>query len=121
MNLRRSVMFTALLLVFPAADDVRAFEWEKATPESQGMSSAALDAIRARLEAKKTKGFLVARNDKIVYEWYTADHGPTKPHGTASMAKAIVGGLSLAVAMTDGKIALDDPAAKFVPPWSSDE
>jgi CubicO group peptidase (beta-lactamase class C family) len=28
--------------------------------------------------------------------------------------------LSLAVAMQDGKIALDDPAAKFIPQWSTD-
>ena len=36
------------------------------------------------------------------------------------MAKAIVGGVSLAVAMTDGRIALDDPAAKYVPQWQDD-
>lgn len=105
------------LLVASLAGGAAAFEWETTTPESQGMSSEALDAIRTRLESKKTKAFLVVRNDKIVYEWYSADHGPTKPHGTASLAKAIVGGLSLAVAMTDGKIALDDPATKFVPQW----
>jgi CubicO group peptidase (beta-lactamase class C family) len=93
------------------------FTWQNATPESQGMSREKLEAIRAILQAKKTKAFLVARNDNLVYEWYADDHGPTKPHGTASLAKAIVGGLSLAVAMTDGKISLDDPAAKFVPQW----
>jgi CubicO group peptidase (beta-lactamase class C family) len=96
------------------------FAWQTATPETQGVSREKLDAICAVLEDKKTKTFLVARNDKIVYEWYADGHGPTKPHGTASLAKALVGGLSLAVAITEQKISLDDPAAKFIPQWKSD-
>jgi CubicO group peptidase (beta-lactamase class C family) len=96
------------------------FAWQTATPESQGMSKAKLDAIKEMLASRKTKAFLVIRNDKIVYEWYAADHGPEKKHGTASLAKAIVGGLSLAVAMTDGRIKLDDKAAKFIPQWKDD-
>jgi CubicO group peptidase (beta-lactamase class C family) len=96
------------------------FEWQLATPESQGMSKTKLDAIRDRLIKSKTDCFLVARNDKIVYEWYADDWNPTRPHGTASLAKALVGGLSLAVAMTDGKISLDDPAAKFISQWRDD-
>src|SRR6266705_865266 len=74
------------------------FQWQTATPESQGLSSARLETIREWLASRQTKAFLVIRNDKIVYEWYADDHGPTKPHGTDSLAKAIVGGLSLAVA-----------------------
>jgi len=105
------------LLAFSGKCSV-AFEWQSAAPESQGMSRERLDTLRTLLEGKKTKAFLVVRNDKIVYEWYSPDYGPAKLHGTASLAKAIVGGLSLAVAMTDGKIALDDPAAKFVPQWN---
>src|SRR5206468_6311739 len=81
-------------------DKATSFQWQAATPESQGMSTARLDAVKERLVAHKTAAFLVVRNDKIVYEWYAPEHGPTKPHGSASLAKAIVGGLSLAVAMT---------------------
>lgn len=46
--------------------------------------------------------------------------GPDKPHGTASMAKALVGGMSLLVAMSDGLIAPDDPACKYIAEWRSD-
>ena len=53
-------------------------------------------------------------------EWYQKGHGPDKKHYTASMAKAIVGGVSLAVAMSDGLIALDDLATKYVPQWQDD-
>src|SRR5205823_1704128 len=41
-------------------------------------------------------------------------------HGSASLAKALVGGVSLAVAMTDRQISLDDRASRFVPQWSDD-
>ncbi|HEY1379047.1 MAG TPA: serine hydrolase [Gemmataceae bacterium] len=103
----------------PAA--AAAFAWETATPESQGMSSVKLEAIKDALAARKTTGFLVVRNDKIVYEWYAPGWSATKPHGTASLAKALVGGMSLAVAVTDGRIALDDPVAKYVPQWKADQ
>jgi CubicO group peptidase (beta-lactamase class C family) len=93
------------------------FTWQTATPESQGLSGVKLDALKDTLAALKTHAFLVIRNDKIVYEWYAEGYGPAKPHGTASLAKAVVGGLSLAVALTDGRIALDDKAAVYIPEW----
>lgn len=96
------------------------FQWTSATPESQGMSSEKLATMRDDLAARKTTGLLVVRNDKIVCEWYAPGQSAKSKHGTASMAKAIVGGVSLAVAMSDGRISLDDPAAKFVPPWRND-
>ncbi|MBM3335586.1 beta-lactamase family protein, partial [Candidatus Sumerlaeota bacterium] len=95
-------------------------DWQMGTPESQAMSSQKLEALKSSLAAQKTKALLVIRNDRIVCEWYAAGHGPDKKHYTASMAKAIVGGLSLAVALTDGLIALDDPATKYVPQWKDD-
>jgi len=95
-------------------------DWLNGTPESQGMSSARLDAIKERLAAKKTRAFLVVRNDHLVYEWYAPGLTATNKQGTASLAKALAGGMSLAVAITDGKISLDDPATKFVPHWKND-
>ena len=96
------------------------FDWQRATPESQGMSSEKLDALREDLARRKTRAFLVIRNDRIVSEWYADGNGPDRKQGTASLAKAIVAGLSLGVAITDGKISLDDPASKFIPQWSLD-
>lgn len=96
------------------------FTWQMATPESQGMSSARLEALKESLAARNTRAFLVVRNDKIVFEWYAAGQGPTTKQGTASLAKALVGGLALAVALTDGRIALDDPVARYVPQWRAD-
>ncbi len=96
------------------------FQWETATPASQGMSSEKLAAMRDDLAARKTTGLLVVRNDKIVCEWYAPGQSAKSKHGTASMAKAVVGGVSLAVAMSDGLITLDERAARFIPQWKND-
>jgi CubicO group peptidase (beta-lactamase class C family) len=96
------------------------FDWGAAAPESQGMSSQKLGALRESLAARKTQALLLIRDDTIVAEWYAPGHSSARTHYTASMAKAIVGGVSLAVAMNDGLIALDDPAARFIPQWKDD-
>ncbi len=93
------------------------FEWQKASPEAEGISSDKLDAARNILSEKGTKTFLVIRNDKIVYEWYAPGFGPEKKHYTASMAKALVGGVSLMLALNDGLLSADDPACKYIPEW----
>jgi CubicO group peptidase (beta-lactamase class C family) len=93
------------------------FQWQAATPESQGMSSAKLDALVVDLAARRTRALVVIRHDTIVREWYADSVTAETKQGTASLAKAIVAGLSLGVAITDGKIQLDDPAAKYIAAW----
>ncbi|HEV8606233.1 MAG TPA: serine hydrolase [Tepidisphaeraceae bacterium] len=111
-----------LLLIVPSssinAEQVGPFS--TATPESQGLSTPKLEAMKGALAARKTKALLVIRNDKIIYEWYVDGHSATTRHYTASMAKAVVAGVALGVALTDGRLALDDPAAKFIPQWRND-
>jgi len=96
------------------------FQWNEATPASQGMSAQKLENLKDVLIQRRTKALLVIRNDKIVCEWYSDNHGPDKQHYTASMAKALVGGVPLAVAISDGRIALHDSAAKYIPQWAND-
>jgi CubicO group peptidase (beta-lactamase class C family) len=106
------------LLAAPARAEP--FAWKTAAPESQGMDRARLDALQKDLAARGTRAFLVVRNDKIVYEWYADGSGPDKVQGTASLAKALVGGVALAVGLTDGRVSLDDPVARHVPQWKDD-
>jgi len=122
----KCVVSTLVFLLFARANlsiaeaqngQMEAFDWRKASPASQGMDEPKLEAMKDVLASHGTKAFLVIRNDRIVYEWYQQGHGPDKKHYTASMAKAIVGGVSLAVAISDGLITLDDRAAKYVPQW----
>lgn len=107
----------AVVLHFAALTAANAFEWQTAPPESQQLSGAKLDALGDELFRLGTRAFLVIRNDRIVYERYSEGNGPAKPQGTASLAKALVGGMSLAVALSDGLISLDDPASKYVSEW----
>src|SRR5262245_40133350 len=112
-------LFAVFLMVCDRAA-VQPFEWQSAKPESQGMSGPKLDALKEDLARRKTRALLVIRNDKIVYEWYAQGVTADSKQGTASLAKALASGMSLAVALHDGLIKLDDPAAKFIPEWKND-
>src|SRR5215470_3395513 len=95
-------------------------DWATATPESQGLRSAILDALWSDLRRRDTNAFLVIRNDTIVFERYAGGFSRTTKHYTASLAKALVGGVALMAAMSDGWIGPDDPASKYVPQWRAD-
>jgi CubicO group peptidase (beta-lactamase class C family) len=109
--------------VMARAEDpsVRAsWDWTTATPESQGMTSARLESVWADLKDRHTTAFQVIRHDRIVFERYAPGYDRTKPHYTASMAKALVGGMGLIIAMGDGRIGPDDPASRYVSRWRDD-
>ena len=120
LSLCAAILGAAALLSARSPGRPQAFEWQTAAPESQGMSAAALERIRERLAAANTKALLVIRRDRVVYEWYAVDHLVATKHYTASMAKAIVGGVATGLALTDRRIALDDRVADLVPQWTSD-
>ncbi len=97
------------------------FEWQYATPESQGMSSQKLDSMKTVLAEKGTKKLLIVKNDKIVYEWFAPGWDDTeRKHYTASLAKALVGGMSLLTAVDDGQIHLDEAACNYIPFWKKE-
>jgi CubicO group peptidase (beta-lactamase class C family) len=96
------------------------FEWQTAAADELGLAPAKLDAMKDVLAARGTSGLLIVRSGKIAYEWYAPASGPHKPHYTASMAKALVGGMSLLLALNDGRIGVDDLAAKYIPAWRDD-
>ena len=110
----------AAAMCFAATVCAAPFEWQTAAPESQGFSTAKLEALRDELAKRGTRAFLLIRDDRIVYEWYGPGHSATKTHYSASAAKGLVGGVSVALALGDGLLSLDDPAAKFIPQWRDD-
>jgi CubicO group peptidase (beta-lactamase class C family) len=91
--------------------------WQVASPESQRLDSGRLDAWCEELAERGTQSLLVVRNDRIVCEWYAPGRGPAQRHYTASLAKALVGGMSMLLALADGRIDVDDPAHKYIPAW----
>ena len=99
---------------------MKGFVWQTASPESQRMDAGRLDALCEGLAARGTQSLLVIRNDRIVCEWYAPGRGPSQRHYTASLAKALVGGMSLLLALADGRMDVDDPAHKYIPAWKDD-
>lgn len=97
-----------------------AFEWQKGDPAEHGLDAGRLAAMEAELAQRGTKAFFVARNDRVVWEYYADGHGADVKHHTASLAKALVGGASLMFAMADGLIDPDHPASDYVPEWRDD-
>jgi CubicO group peptidase (beta-lactamase class C family) len=103
-------------VVCAAAD----FPFPQDAPERHGLNREALDRWRDRLATLHTKALLVVRDDKIVYEWYAPGEDANKKQGTASLAKAIVGGNSLMVALDEGRLKVDDRASRYIPAWRDD-
>ncbi|HUU26396.1 MAG TPA: serine hydrolase [archaeon] len=115
------ISFSLTFLLLPEIS-LRAdtFTWHPAPPESQGMDSTKLALMSEELASRGTKGLLVIRRDRIVYEWYAPGRGPQNRHYTASLAKALVGGISLLLALNDSRLEVDDLAYKFIPAWGKD-
>src|SRR5919106_2592923 len=68
-----AVAITSVVSLAKSVSLAQSFEWQVATPDSQGMSGPALDMLKDRLAAVNTKALFVVRNDRLVYEWYSAD------------------------------------------------
>ena len=94
--------------------------WPTALPDTVGLDAGRLDIVWQELARRDTKTFIVAPQGKLVYERYGDEFDAARPHYTASMAKTLVGGLSLALAIDDGLIDPDDPVSKFAPTWAAD-
>jgi CubicO group peptidase (beta-lactamase class C family) len=107
-------------LVPLAVSAVGAVSWPAGDPARHGFNVPKLEAARAALAEQGTKRLLIVKDGRIVLEWNSPGSTPDTRHYTASLAKALVGGTSLLLAMTDGRIRPDDRAAKYIPDWAAD-
>ena len=119
----KKITAISILLLFSAtfsAAQQRYFDFPTAEPESFNIDIVLLQEHADELFRCGTEAYMIVYKDKIVYERYVPDWNRYKPHGTASAAKGIMGGLSLMLAMHDGLIELDDFAHKYIPQWRDD-
>jgi CubicO group peptidase (beta-lactamase class C family) len=114
------ILTMLLIVVFISTVNGQQFKWGCALPEEEGFSTSGLYAMRDTLANHKTTSILVIKNDKIILEWYAGGWNPDRQHYTASLAKALVGGTSLLLALNDGRIQIDDLASKYIPEWQND-
>ena len=118
--MRPSILTAFLILFLNPFLQASGFNWEKTSPESERFSVEGLKDLTAELDKLGTKSLLVIRNGKIVNEWYAEGWDRNRGHYSASLAKSLVGGLSLMLALDDGKIVLDAPACRYIPEWRAD-
>jgi len=112
------ILLSAMAVLAPAQQ--RSYDLQTADPESFSIDPVALHELGEELFRRGTQAFLIVYKDKIVYERYLPDWDRYQPHGTASAAKGVMGGLSLMLAMHDGRIDLDDLACQYIPQWKDD-
>lgn len=117
---KKSIIFILISYAVAFCATAQSFEWKSALPAEQGFSEERLYVMRDTLAARGTEGLLIIRNDHIVFEWYAPGWNPQRLHYTASLAKALVGGTSLCLALSDGRLEADDSAFRFVPQWKDD-
>jgi CubicO group peptidase (beta-lactamase class C family) len=117
----KQILTTALLLLTTATvAAAQSFDFPTAEPERFGIDSALLQAHGEEMFRRGTEAYMIVYHDKVIYERYLPEWNRYRPHGTASAAKGIMGGLSLMLAMHDGLIELDDFAHKYIPEWRND-
>ena len=93
--------------------------FQYATPESVGISSAAIekliDTMCAHAEDEETHGFTIIRHKKIVAEGFFAPFRD-EPHVIQSCSKAFTAA-AVGLAVQEGLLGLDDPVAKYLPEY----
>lgn len=120
MFVKRSLSGLVIFLVVTIQVSGQSFEWKTGAAHVQGFSEHKLTAMLDTLRKHGTEGLLMARKDQVVLEWYDKDWPSSRIHGTASLAKATVGGMALLVALTDKRLSPDDPASDFITQWKDD-
>ena len=88
----------------------------RATPESQGVSSA---VVRKFIETADQKvntmhSFMLVRHGKVVAEAWWKPESPDKPHVLHSLSKSFTS-TAVGLAIHEGKLDLFDPVTKFFP------
>ncbi|MGY3450772.1 serine hydrolase domain-containing protein [Bradyrhizobium sp. USDA 4353] len=88
-------------------------DWATATPEDEGMDSAALAKLVAMGTAMRFDSLLIARHGKIVLDASYAPYNADEPHIINSSTKAVVATL-IAMLLKDGVLdSLDHPVLDF--------
>src|SRR5690242_10856839 len=88
----------------------------RSTPEEQGISSA---AIRAYVEAADKEintlhSVMILRHGHVIAEGWWKPEAADKPHVLWSLSKSFTS-TAVGLAITEGKLRLDDPVLKFFP------
>jgi CubicO group peptidase (beta-lactamase class C family) len=119
MRLRLLAPLTAVVLaaIVPVKAEIwPEKQWPTATPESQGMSAAALNVVEAYSQDHGGVSGCVIRFGTLVKEWGST----TVRADIKSAAKGAVGATTLGLAVDSGLVNLDDQAHRYLPEIGSE-
>lgn len=102
-----------VLCAMDTATPAQRFEWEMATPASQGMEDSKLSQARDYALTGEGSGYII-RHGRLVLSW-----GDTKKLYDLKSTTKSIGVTALGLAILDGKIALTDKAVKHHPTLAS--
>ena len=88
----------------------------RSTPEAQGISSAAiLDFVQASdRQVDAMNSFMLVRHGQVVAEGWWSPYAAAIPHSMYSLSKSFTS-TAVGLAVTEGKLSVDDPVLKFFP------
>jgi CubicO group peptidase (beta-lactamase class C family) len=114
---RITVTVLALLAIVSAPGAAPApVSFPRATPESQGLSSAALLAFVEEAEQKldALHSLMIVRHGQVVAEGWWTPYAANEPHQMFSLSKSFTS-TAVGMAIADGKLTVDDPVLRFFP------
>ena len=87
----------------------------RSTPEAQGISSQAIrDFVSVVDKIDTLHSFILVRHGHVIAEGWWKPEAPDKPHVLYSLSKSF-NSTAVGLAITEGKLSLDDPVLKFFP------
>jgi CubicO group peptidase (beta-lactamase class C family) len=89
---------------------------QRATPESQGIASAAILRWVEAMESQvhEPQSFMLVRHGKVVAEGWWSPYGRDIPHMLFSLSKSFTS-TAVGLAITEGRLSLDDTLLSFFP------
>ncbi|HEY8527975.1 MAG TPA: serine hydrolase [Acidimicrobiales bacterium] len=91
--------------------------WERGDAAEAGFDPARLEALAAEAEAADSNCLVVARDGRIVADWYWNGTERETVQEVFSTTKSITSTL-VGIAQADGALDITDPAAEYIPEWA---
>jgi len=97
------------------AGDAKPFSFPRGTPESQGVSSAAVLALVEALDQiDAINSVMLLRHGKVIAEGWWAPYSAQDNHELYSLSKSFTS-TAVGMAVAEGKLSIDDEVLKFFP------
>lgn len=103
-------------LALAATTLLRAADLPRATPEAQGISSAALQALVDEADARRLglHGLVIVRHGHVVADGWWAPYAATEPHLLFSLSKSFTSA-AIGLLQAEGKLDIHDPLLRYFP------